>query len=48
VLKLNIPTALPLVYELDHNLKPIKSYYLATDKEVNEKVHAVANQGKSK
>lgn len=48
VLNLNIPTALPLVYELDHDLKPIKHYYLATDDEVKSKIEAVANQGKAK
>lgn len=48
ILELNIPTALPLVYELDANLKPIKHYYLATDQEVKEKINAVANQGKAK
>lgn len=48
ILNLNIPTALPLVYELDHDLKPIKHYYLATDEEVKSKVEAVANQGKAK
>ncbi len=48
VLELNIPTALPLVYELDQNLKPIRKYYLASDDEVKEKLQAVANQGKSK
>jgi len=45
---LNIPTALPLVYEFDHNLKAIKHYYLATDEEVKTKIEAVANQGKAK
>jgi len=40
---LNIPTGLPLVYELDSKLKPIKHYYLATDDEVKEKIIAVAN-----
>ena len=48
ILKLNIPTALPLVYELDKNLKPVKHYYLATEDEIKAKAHAVANQGKSK
>lgn len=48
VLELNIPTALPLVYELDENLKPIKKYYLASDEEVKAKLQAVANQGKAK
>ena len=47
-MELNIPTGLPLVYELDSKLKPIKHYYLATDDEVNEKINAVANQGKAK
>jgi len=48
VLDLNIPTAIPLVYELDENLNPIKKYYLASDEELKEKLEAVANQGKSK
>ena len=48
IVNLNIPTALPLVYEFDSNLKAIKHYYLATDEEVNQKVLAVANQGKKK
>ena len=46
VLELNIPTALPLVYELDENLKPIRHYYLASDEELKAKLDAVANQGK--
>lgn len=48
VINLNIPTAIPLVYELDSNLKPIKHYYLASDEEVKNKIAAVANQGKAK
>lgn len=48
VIGLNIPTGLPLVYELDHDLKPIKHYYLATDDELNEKLSTVAKQGKAK
>lgn len=48
VLELNIPTALPLVYELDENLKPIKHYYLASEEELNGKLEAVKNQGKAK
>ena len=48
VINLNIPTGLPLVYELDKDLKPIKHYYLATDEEVKSKIEAVANQGKAK
>lgn len=48
ILKLNIPTALPLVYELDQDLRPVKHYYLATEDEVKAKAHAVASQGKAK
>jgi len=44
---LNIPTGLPLVYEFDEHLKPMKHYYLATDEEVKTKIEAVANQGKA-
>lgn len=45
---LNIPTGLPLVYELDKDLKPIKNYYLGDPAEAAKKAAAVANQGKAK
>jgi len=49
IVDLNIPTAIPLVYELDAaTLKPIRHYYLATDEEVKKAIEAVANQGKKK
>ena len=48
VLKLNIPTGIPLVYELDDNLKPIKSYYLGDQEAIAAAMNAVANQGKAK
>lgn len=48
ILKLNIPTGVPLVYELDANLKPIKSYYLGDQEALAAKMEAVANQGKAK
>lgn len=48
ILKLNIPTGVPLVYELDENLKPIKNYYLGDQEALAAKLEAVANQGKSK
>jgi len=48
IINLNIPTALPLVYELDKDLNPIKHYYLASDEEVKLKIESVANQGKAK
>jgi 2,3-bisphosphoglycerate-dependent phosphoglycerate mutase len=48
ITELNIPTGLPLVYELDENLKPIKSYYLGDAEEAALKAAAVANQAKVK
>jgi 2,3-bisphosphoglycerate-dependent phosphoglycerate mutase len=48
ILKLNIPTGVPLVYELDKNLKPIKHYYLGDQAALEAKLAAVANQGKAK
>ncbi len=46
VLELNIPTGIPLVYELDGNLKPIQHYYLGDQTEIKKAMQAVANQGK--
>ena len=48
VIALNIPTGVPLVYELDDNLKPIKHYYLGDAEEIIKKAAAVAAQGKAK
>jgi 2,3-bisphosphoglycerate-dependent phosphoglycerate mutase len=48
ILELNIPTGLPLVYELDADLKPIKSYYMGDPEAVKKAMDAVANQGKAK
>ena len=48
IVNLNIPTAMPLVYELEDNLKPIKSYYLGDPETVKKAMDAVANQGKAK
>jgi 2,3-bisphosphoglycerate-dependent phosphoglycerate mutase len=45
---LNIPTGIPLVYELDENMKPVDRYYLADESVLNSAVNAVANQGKAK
>jgi 2,3-bisphosphoglycerate-dependent phosphoglycerate mutase len=42
---LNIPTGIPLVYELDERLKPIRHYYLGDAAKVEEMIHAVASQG---
>src|SRR5215213_190619 len=48
ITELNIPTGLPLVYELDEEMKPIKSYYLGDPEEAARKAAAVANQAKVK
>jgi len=49
IVELNIPTGIPLVYELDEQtLKPLKHYYLASEEEVKKAIAAVANQGKAK
>jgi len=48
IVGLNIPTGMPLVYELDDNLKPVKSYYLGDPEEVKKAMEQVANQGKAK
>jgi len=46
IIELNIPTGMPLVYELDADLKPIKSYYLGDPEKVKAAMEAVARQGK--
>jgi len=46
--ELNIPTGIPLVYELDQSLKPLKHYYLGDAEAVAKAAAAVANQGKAK
>jgi len=48
IVGLNIPTGVPLVYELDDNLKSLKSYYLGDAEEIKKAAAAVANQGKAK
>lgn len=44
----NIPTGMPLVYELDGDLKPLKSYYLGDPEAVKKAMEAVASQGKAR
>ncbi|ODS59055.1 MAG: phosphoglyceromutase [Acidobacteria bacterium SCN 69-37] len=46
IVDLNIPTAIPLVYELDDNLKPIRHYYLGDPEAAKRAADAVANQAK--
>ena len=44
----NIPTGIPLVYELDDQLRPVKHYYLGDPAEIEKRIAAVAAQGKAK
>lgn len=48
IVELNIPTGLPLVYELDAELKPLKSEYLGDPEKVKAAMAAVAAQGKAR
>lgn len=48
IVKLNIPTAVPYVFEFDADLNLVKDYYLADPEELRRKQEAVANQGKAK
>jgi 2,3-bisphosphoglycerate-dependent phosphoglycerate mutase len=46
IVALNIPTGIPLVYELDEDLRPVKHYYLGDPEAVARAAKAVADQGK--
>ena len=48
IVKENVPTGIPLVYELDEALKPLKRYYLGDADEVAKRIAAVSAQGKAK
>ena len=48
ITELNIPTGIPLVYELDENLKPIKHYYLGDPEAAKKAAEAVAQQAQGK
>ncbi len=48
IIALNVPTGVPLVYELDSELKPINHYYLGDQEAIQKAMDAVANQGKAK
>ena len=47
IVGLNIPNGVPLVYELDEALKPIKHYYLGDPEAIAKAQAAVAKQGKA-
>jgi 2,3-bisphosphoglycerate-dependent phosphoglycerate mutase len=46
IVDLNIPTGIPLIYELDNDLKPVQHYYLGDTGEVEKAINKVAGQGK--
>jgi len=48
IIKLNIPTGIPLIYELDSDLKLIRHYYLADEAKLKDAMGAVLKQGKAK
>ncbi len=48
IVELNVPTGMPLVYELNEHLKPIRNYYLGDPEKVKAAMDAVAAQGKKK
>ena len=48
IVGLNIPTGIPIVYELTDNLEPIRHYYLGDEEEIRKAAEAVARQGKAK
>lgn len=48
IVELNIPTGMPLVYELDDNLKPLRRYYLGDPEKVKAAMEAVAAQGRKR
>jgi len=47
ILKYNVPTASPLVFEFDSTMKPIKDYYLESADKLKARMEAVANQAKA-
>lgn len=47
IVGLNIPTGIPLVYELNDDLSPVRHYYLADEEQVLQAAQLVANQGKA-
>ncbi|HOM95574.1 MAG TPA: 2,3-diphosphoglycerate-dependent phosphoglycerate mutase [Methanofastidiosum sp.] len=48
IVSLNIPTGIPLVYELDKNLKPLRHYYLGDANDIEKAIKSVSDQGKIK
>ena len=47
IVGINIPTGIPLIYELDERLKPVKNYYLGDPDEIKRATETIARQGKA-
>lgn len=47
IVRLNIPTGIPLIYELTRDLTPIKHYYLGDPEKIKQAIESVASQGKA-
>ena len=47
IMRVNIPTGIPLVYELDKKLKPLKHYYLGDPRKVKQAMEIISKQGKT-
>lgn len=48
IVKLNIPTGIPLIYELDEEMKPLRKYYLGDQQKAEAAAAAVAGQGRAR
>ena len=48
IISLNIPTGTPLVYELNNQLIPVKSYYLGNQEDIEQAISSVKNQANAK
>jgi len=46
IVNLNIPTAIPVIYELEDNMRPIRRYYLGDEEAVKKAAQSVADQAK--
>jgi 2,3-bisphosphoglycerate-dependent phosphoglycerate mutase len=48
IVELNIPTGVPLVYNLNDDLRPLQKYYLGDQEAIRQKAAAIASQGKAR
>ena len=48
IIKLNLPTGMPYIFEFDDNMQLVNDYFLGDPEEIKKMMEAVANQGKAK